>query len=184
GQKVLLVDTDLRIPQLHNRLELANTCGLSHVISLDLDAEQAIQQSPLDANLFVLTAGQVPPDPTRLLSSQKMHNLMGQFQKTYDLVIYDSPPLLGLADTKLLAAKTDGIVMVAKVGQTKSAVLTQALDEIKLSSVAVLGIVANASKDYTANLFDSYNRVSNMPNLNSRSASQEPAPLGTQRLEE
>jgi capsular exopolysaccharide synthesis family protein len=158
GQKVLLVDTDLRLPQLHHRLKLANTSGLSNVISLDLDVEQVIQRSPVESNLFVLTAGQIPPDPTKLLSSQKMQNLMTQFKETYDLVIYDSSPLLGLADTKLLAARTDGIAMVVEIGRTKSSLLVQALDELKLSSVAVLGTIANASKEYVTGLADSYHR--------------------------
>ncbi len=158
GQRVLLVDTDLRLPQLHNRLGLMNSYGLSNAISSDLDLEKLIQQSQIESNLFVLTAGHVPPDPTKLLSSQKMKDLMTQFQESYDLVIYDTPPLLRLADTKLIAAKTDGIVMVVGLGKIKSSVLSQALEEIKQFQVSVLGIVANGSKDYAANSYDSYQR--------------------------
>lgn len=156
GQKVLLVDTDLRLPQLHTRLGLLNSYGLSNVISLDLDVERVIQQSSLESNLFVLTAGQIPPDPGKLLSSQKMQNLMQQFQTTYDLVIYDSPPLSGLADTKLFAPKTDGIVMVVGLSKVKSSVLTQTLDGLKQFGISVLGIVANGSKDYKNTVYDSY----------------------------
>lgn len=158
GQRVLLVDTDLRLPQLHNRLGLLNTYGLSNVISLDLDVDRVIQQSPIEDKLFVLTAGQVPPDPTKLLSSQKMQNLMEKFQENYDLVIYDTPPLQGLADTRLVASKSDGIVLVVGLGKTKSSELTKALETLKLSPVAILGMVANGSKEYTGSIYDSYHR--------------------------
>ncbi|PSB14903.1 capsular biosynthesis protein [Phormidesmis priestleyi ULC007] len=155
GKRVLLVDADLRRPRVHERLGLANTFGLSNVISLDLEVERVIQQSPTEDNLFILTAGQIPPDPTKLLSSQKMQNLMGQFKDAYDLVIYDTPPLVGLADTKLIASKTDGMVMVVCLGKTKRSVLSQALEGIKPFSVPVLGMLANGSREQ-ASVHDPY----------------------------
>lgn len=147
GQRVLLVDADLRLPKLHQRLEMDNTFGLSTIIAEDLDFEGVVQKSFLESNLAILTAGQAPPDPTRLLSSKKMQNLMERLQEAYDLVIYDMPPIVGLADAKLLAPRVDGIVMVAGLNKTKASVLTQTLEELKLSAVPVLGIVANGSRD-------------------------------------
>jgi capsular exopolysaccharide synthesis family protein len=158
GKTVLLVDTDLRRPQVHDRLGVMNTYGLSNLISSELDFEQVIQRSPLESNLLVLTAGQIPPDATRMISSNKMQSLMEQFHSHFDLVIYDTPPLLGLADAKLLAAKTDGLALVVGLDKTKSSALTQALEGLKLSSVPVLGAIANGSKEYTSNLHDSYHR--------------------------
>jgi polysaccharide biosynthesis transport protein len=158
GQRVLLVDTDLRLPKLHGRLGLTNDIGLTHLISLDLEVDQAIQQSLIEPNLFVLTAGQVPPDPTKLLSSQKMQNLMEQFRAQYDLVIYDTPPLQELADTKLIASKTDGIVMIVGLSKTKSSIFLKVLAGIKPFPVAVLGVVANGSKDFSSPLYSSYHR--------------------------
>jgi Mrp family chromosome partitioning ATPase len=72
GQRVLLVDADLRLPQVHKLTDLPNVWGLSHVISTDMNVDDIIQRSPLEDNLFVLTAGQIPPDPTRLLSSKNV----------------------------------------------------------------------------------------------------------------
>jgi polysaccharide biosynthesis transport protein len=161
GQRVLLVDADLRRPKVHERLGLVNTLGLSNVISLDLDVERVIQPSLTEPNLFILTSGQMPPDPTKLLSSQKMQHLMGQFQEAYDLVIYDTPPLTGFADTKLIASKTDGMVMVVYLGQTKRSVLSQALGGIKLFSVPVLGMIANGSREQTS-LNDPYHQYSSI----------------------
>ncbi|MEO8890503.1 MAG: polysaccharide biosynthesis tyrosine autokinase, partial [Coleofasciculaceae cyanobacterium] len=95
GQKVLLVDADLRRPQVHVRNDLPNVWGLSNVISSEINVDDVIQHSAVEENLYILTAGQIPPDPTRLLSSQKMHNLVQYFQEAFDLVIFDAPPLLG-----------------------------------------------------------------------------------------
>jgi len=161
GQRVLLVDTDLRLPQIHNRLELLNGYGLSNLIaSEELTLDQVVQQSHLDSALYVLTAGQIPPDPTKLLSSKKMQALMEQCRAEYDLVIYDSPPLIGLADTKLIASKTDGIAMVVGLGKVKNSEFTRALDDLKSFPGVVLGIIANGSKEQDKNRY-SYHRYFN-----------------------
>ena len=156
GQRVLLVDADLRRPQIHVRTDLPNVWGLSNVISSEINVDDVIQRSPLEDNLFVLTAGQIPPDPTRLLCSKKMRNLVERFQEAFDLVIFDTPPLLGLADARLLAAHTDGIVMVVGLGRTDRAVLTQVLYGLRTSHARVLGLVANGVKGYTTSSPDYY----------------------------
>ncbi|HEY9632629.1 MAG TPA: polysaccharide biosynthesis tyrosine autokinase [Coleofasciculaceae cyanobacterium] len=158
GQRVLLVDADLRRPQIHVRTDLPNVWGLSNVISSEIRVDDVIQQSPIEDNLFVLTAGQIPPDPTRLLSSKKMRDLVERFHETYDLVIFDTPPLLGLADARLLAAHTDGIVMVVGLGRTNREVFKQVLYGLKTSRARVLGVIANGVKGYTANSYDYYHR--------------------------
>jgi capsular exopolysaccharide synthesis family protein len=156
GQRVLLVDADLRRPQVHNILGLENKVGLSNVIATGITAKQAIQRLPMWDHLYVLTAGQLPPDPTRLLCSRKMQYLMDQFHAVFDLVIYDTPPTLGLADGRLLAAHTDGVVMVAGLGRTDRSVLMQALDGMKVSKATVLGVVANGVKGYTTSSYYNY----------------------------
>lgn len=147
GQRVLLVDANLRAPSLHNRVGLMNIQGLTDVISQDLDWHNVIEPSPLEDNMFVMPAGPIPPDSVRLLASQKMHNLMEELQVSFDLVIYDTPPLLGFADAYLLAANTDGLVLVAGLGKLKRTALQQALEQIQISGTPLLGLVANKSKD-------------------------------------
>ncbi|MEG4115560.1 MULTISPECIES: polysaccharide biosynthesis tyrosine autokinase [unclassified Microcoleus] len=147
GQRVLLVDADLRCPQLHVKLGLPNVRGLGEAISTDLSLNDAIQRAPNQENLFVLTAGQIPPDPIKLLSSKKMHYLMEQFQAFFDLVIYDTPPLAGLADSHLIAARTDATIMVVQIGQTDRSQVRKVLEELKISGASVLGIVANGCKN-------------------------------------
>jgi capsular exopolysaccharide synthesis family protein len=153
GQRVLLVDADLRRPQVHNLLALDNQVGLSNVIATDITARQAIQRLPMWDHLYVLTAGQLPPDPTRLLSSKKMQYLMEQFHAVFDLVIYDTPPVLQLADARLLTVHTEGVVMVVGLGRTDRSVLIQALDGLKISNATLLGLVANGVKGYTTSSY-------------------------------
>lgn len=150
GRKVLLVDADLRLPQVHRILNLSNDTGLSNAISTNVPVADLIQRSPAWENLFILTAGQIPPDPTKLLSSHKMRNIMEQLRQQYDLVIYDTPPLLGLADASLLAPLTAGIAIVTRMDKTDRAMLTQTLDQLKLSRTQVLGAICNGVKDYKA----------------------------------
>lgn len=146
GQRVLLVDADLRRPQIHARLGLPNMRGLSNAITTDIDPNEVILRSPFDDHLFVLTAGQIPPDPIKLLSSRKMQNLIEQFQTAFDLTIYDTPPTLGLADGSILGVRADGVLLVVGMGKTGRSELNQTLDNLKLSYVPVLGLIANGVK--------------------------------------
>lgn len=146
GQRVLVVDVDLRKPQVHDRLDLSNELGLSNLIADDLPLKSVIHQIDSAGQLFALTAGKIPPDPTKLLSSQKMQQLMATFDRCFDLVIYDAPPATGLADVSLIGQRTDGLVLVTRMGKTDRTVLSQAIETLKLAQIPILGIVANAVK--------------------------------------
>jgi len=146
GKRVLLVDANMRFPQLHTYLGLSNRKGLSNTLSSDLSLNEAIQRLPDDDNLFVLTAGTIPPDPITLLSSKKMPYLMEQFLALFDLVIYDTPPLMDVADAHLLASQTDGTVLIVKVEKTDRGLVRKALDQLNLAEFKVLGVVANGVK--------------------------------------
>lgn len=145
GQKVLLIDADLRRPQVHRWIGVDNNEGLSNILATGLDVEEAIIKVPQWENLSVITAGDIPPDPTRLLSSQKMLNLMEKLKREgkYDLIIYDTPPILGFADGRILATRTNGVVLVVRIGKTDRSLLKQNIDNIRMSNVPILGLVAN-----------------------------------------
>ncbi|MBD2577609.1 polysaccharide biosynthesis tyrosine autokinase [Oscillatoria sp. FACHB-1406] len=146
GQRVLLVDSDLRRPQLHWRLGLTNKQGLSDLIQSDLILNEVIQQSPTEPNLFFLSSGNIPSDPIKLLSSAKMEHLMEQFQGFFDFVVYDTPPLIGLADANLIGAKADGIVFVVNLDKTNRGLVTKAIDGLRMTRATILGVVANGIK--------------------------------------
>jgi polysaccharide biosynthesis transport protein len=145
GQRVLLVDTDLRCPRVHEYVGLPNKGGLIDVLAGQMELKGAIQRSLVESNMFVLTAGTVPPDPTRLLSSQRMHHLMMQVHNNFDLVIYDAPPLLGFADAHLMATHTQGVMLVSQLGKLKRSLLEQAIEQLRVSSIPVLGVVLQKS---------------------------------------
>ena len=146
GKKVLLVDSDLRRPQIHKLSELNNLWGLSNLISSSQDVDQVIREVPAIKNLSVITSGPIPPDPARLLSSDRMKQLMEYFRQNFDLVIYDSPPMLGLVDARLIAPNTDGVMLVVRMNKTDKSALAQVQDTLKTYPINLLGLVVNADK--------------------------------------
>lgn len=158
GMKVLLVDADLRRPEIHKRLNLSNHCGLTEVLARGLVWEDVIQ--PIvnstytketylwEGNLYVLTAGAPPLDPIKLLSSKEMRSLAKELPDQFDFVIYDTPPLMGLADGNLVAAYAEGTIVAIALGKTDRNFVQKACDTLKNSGATLLGIVANGLNGY------------------------------------
>jgi polysaccharide biosynthesis transport protein len=144
GKRVLLVDADLRRPSVHTQLQLENRQGLFEVITAYLPIREALQSLPHLPLCKVLVAGQISSDPTQILASKQMQQYMTAFQQTADLVIYDAPPIANLADASLLVPYTDGILFVIGLGKTNRSILTQTLENLKISQVSILGIVCNS----------------------------------------
>ncbi|MGF1518548.1 MAG: GumC family protein, partial [Nodosilinea sp.] len=130
GQRVLLIDADFRYPHLHSFLELPNDKGLSNILAGELELKQVIKRSPLEPNLFTLTAGSATGDPVRLLSSAKIQQFIAKTEGYFDLVIYDAPPFAEYADASLIAAEASGLALVSNLGTVKSAQLEQALEKL------------------------------------------------------
>lgn len=146
GKKVLLVDCDLRKSKIHKLTQLNNLWGISSLISSDMDVNQVIQKMPGLNDLSVITAGSTPPDPARLLSSDKMSQMMEYFYENFDLVIYDTPPMSGLVDARLVAVHTDGVMLVVRIDKTDKSALKQLIDTLKASPINLLGVVVNGEK--------------------------------------
>ena len=147
GKRVLLVDADMRRPQVHQVLEIPNQYGLSNVISTGLSLEEGMQRSSINSNLYVLTSGPTPPDSNRLLSSDKMKELAATWENQFDLVIYDSPPLGGLADAKILTPLTSGLMMVVGLGIIDRSMFKDVIETLQMSRTTILGLVANGRKE-------------------------------------
>ncbi|BAZ03588.1 GumC family protein [Calothrix sp. NIES-3974] len=147
GRRVLLVDANLRRPTIHDLAQTSNLGGLSSLIAGSLPAQEAIVPMPGVTELSILSAGPTPPDPAKLLSSMKMRQLMEEFKRHYDLVIYDTPPLAGLADASLLASATDGMILAVSMEKTDRKILQQTLESLKMSQIPLLGMVANRVKN-------------------------------------
>lgn len=143
GQRVLLVDANFRIPELHNRLGLSNQVGLADILERNLDVAEWLQSAPDTQNLMVLTAGNVSPDSPRKLASQQMQRLVEHLQTQFDLVIYDTPHLLGLTDACFLASYTDALLLVVGIRAAKRSVVMQALTTLQVFQLPVLGVTTN-----------------------------------------
>jgi polysaccharide biosynthesis transport protein len=145
GQKVLLVDANLRTPHLHERLGLSNQQGLANILSEQLDPSDCIQRSSIP-NLSILTAGSLTVESPQQLASSHMQQIVAQLKTEFDLVIYDTPHLFGLSDTSFLTAYTDGLLLVAGIRKAKRSVLMQVLTNLQSFQLPVLGVVVNHSQ--------------------------------------
>lgn len=144
-QRVLLIDADLRRPTLHLLLNLPNDRGLSTFLTSDAPLPKQLpgQAENVRSNISLITAGPPPADPAKLLSSHRMKEIVATFEQSYDLVLIDAPPVLGMVDTMLTAACCDGVVMVGRIDRVTRAELTQATN--MLNQLNVIGVVANGS---------------------------------------
>jgi polysaccharide biosynthesis transport protein len=147
GQRVLLIDADMRKPQIHHRLGLDNVSGLSNLLTDEtIDWPSLIQPVHNYTGWDLLTAGRQPPDPPRLLSSQRMGQLMREITTTggYDLVIVDTPPALGLADAALVAEHIDGLLMLVSLRRVPRDLPQMAIRRIRNAGAPVLGVITNS----------------------------------------
>ena len=144
-QRVLVIDADLRRPSIHEQLELANQEGLSTLLAGETALAKPHHLSLAGSTIDVLTAGPVPTDPVKLLSSQRMKKLMEAFEQSYDLVLLDTPPILGTVDAIQAASYCSGVVMVGRLDKVTQSELGQAT--ARLSQLNAIGIIANGARD-------------------------------------
>jgi capsular exopolysaccharide synthesis family protein len=140
GRRVLLVDADLRRPSVHRRIGSNNEKGLTTLLAGHETLAGLIQESG-QPSLQLLTSGPVPPSPTELLSSTRMEKLVEEMARTYDVVLIDSPPILGLADAPVLSALVDGVIFVVESDRSRRGSLKMALRRLRAMRPIVLGAV-------------------------------------------
>jgi capsular exopolysaccharide synthesis family protein len=147
GQKVLIVDANLRHPQLHQSLGLPNQKGLSNLLTDNRIAPSIlIQQSQMTDNLFALTAGTPTAAAIKLLGSAQMRHIVDELQKTFDLVIYDTPQLRDYTDASFLSGHLDGLILVVGIAKTHQSVTQDVLAQLDKFRLPCLGVVANHAK--------------------------------------
>jgi capsular exopolysaccharide synthesis family protein len=173
GKRVLLVDADLRRPSIHKVFGLRPEVGLSNVLSGGAKWNDAVQPT-MQANLFLLPSGPLPPHPSELLGSGSMQDLIREWRKEYDHIILDSPPVLSVTDAVLLAVQADMVTLVVRAGQTTMGAVRNARDLLLHLKAPLRGIVLNAvdlqSPDYyyyyySASKYRGYYTDKNAPKL-------------------
>ena len=147
-QRVLIIDANLREPSLHKHLDLSNEWGLSLLILDETNPSFKDYIQPIHPAIDVLTAGPLPEDTVKLLSSRRMKELLEEFEESYDLILIDAPPLLGTVDARILATLCNAIVLVARMGQVTRAEVMEATEI--LEKLNLVGIIANQPKNATS----------------------------------
>ena len=142
-RRVILVDADLRRPSLHKLLKLPNNVGLSTAL-LDKGRDPEVYLQTTDVpNLRVMTTGPIPPNPAEMLNSARMHEMIEVLKGEADVVLFDTPPVLAVADTSILASQVDGTLLVVWAGKTRGELLTQAVERLQSLGIQPLGVVLN-----------------------------------------
>lgn len=143
GQKVCLVESDLRRPRVMEYLQLAAGPGLTEVLAGQLNLENALQ-SWGRGMLSVLPPGAIPPNPSEILGSHQMAQVVASLKSSFDMVILDTPPLLAVSDASVLASQTDGAVVVVRYGKSSRDSVRNAVGALEQINAKVLGTVLNA----------------------------------------
>jgi capsular exopolysaccharide synthesis family protein len=147
GKRVLLIDADLRRPKLHERVGLENTVGLSNLLTSQATIHEVLQV--ISSDLSILTAGTVQADPARLLGSNRMQELVTSLRNSglFDLIIFDTPPLLGITDTSILSKHNlDGLLLVLGLGYTDRDAVRSVVEQLQIGTTPLLGVVANVPR--------------------------------------
>ena len=143
GNRIVLVDGDLRRPSAHKLFGLSNGTGLTTALVEDPRALNGYLQETGIENLRVLTAGPIPPNPQELLGSQRMEELLRRLEDEADIVVLDTPPTLVVSDANVLAARASGVLMVVNTGKTRRAAVRQAVEGLRKVGANLLGCVLN-----------------------------------------
>jgi capsular exopolysaccharide synthesis family protein len=142
GKKTLLLDADMRRPSVHGYFNLYNRIGLSDLLRNKFEIEQAVTSVESNSNLSVLTSGGLPPNPSELLSSEKLRRTLEILRAQYDVVIIDSSPMV-VSDPQILASRVDGLIFVTQPGKTRINHLTMHIKQLDQINARILGIVFN-----------------------------------------
>ena len=142
GQRVLIMDCDMRRPSVRKAFQVENTLGLVSYLTGQQEWRAAVQPSGVE-NLDVLVCGPVPPNPAELLSSDRMRTLLAEAKLEYHFVVLDSPPLLNVADSRILATIVDGVVLVVRGGATPRQLAMRAGASARNVGANIIGVVLN-----------------------------------------
>jgi tyrosine-protein kinase Etk/Wzc len=152
--KTLLVDTDLRRPVLHAIFGHTRNEGLTNILVGRISADEAIKPTKI-GNLDLLTSGTIPPNPSELLSSNMMETFLDEAKSKYDIVLFDTPPVIAVTDAAILAAKLDGLILVIRSGVTDKEALLRSRTLIEKVNAKILGVLVNGIN--FNQLYGSYN---------------------------
>ncbi len=142
GERVLLIDGDMRKPRIHKVFGLGDLKGLSTLLTGHSDIKEVIFESGIQ-NLYLLPSGPKPPNPAELLASGRMAEIITELRKRFEYMVIDSPPLIAVTDSALLSKIVDGVVMVLKAGQTTKEIAKRASKNLREINAKIIGAILN-----------------------------------------
>ena len=148
-KRTLLIDADLRKPVQHNVFDQSRGPGLSEYLIGEVEDIKSIIHRTKVENLFIVTSGGLPPNPSELLGSDRMSRLVDQLEQEWDMVLFDSPPIVAVTDASMISGEIDAIAMVVKAGQTDHAAVDRSLDTIKNVKAPLIGVILNGANPET-----------------------------------
>ena len=141
GKRVLLIDADMRLPSVATKLELKSAPGLSNLIAGLCGESHCMRQSQQMENWYILPAGDIPPNPSELLGSERMHTLLQHYEEIFDVVILDLPPVNIVADALVISKWTDGLIGVVRQNYTDRRALADCMYQVEKLGSHFLGFV-------------------------------------------
>ncbi|WP_425593665.1 CpsD/CapB family tyrosine-protein kinase [Cytobacillus gottheilii] len=145
GKRVLLVDADLRKPTVHYTFNTLNTTGLTNVLTNQMSLMEAVKAND-EKNLYILPCGPIPPNPSELLGSKAMTRVMDEALNEFDIILFDTPPVLAVTDAQILANKCEGTIIVVGSGKTEKEQLLKSKEMLTAAQAKILGVVLNNKK--------------------------------------
>ncbi len=155
GIKVLVIDADLRRPSCHKVLRSRNGTGLANLLTGQGELEEVIKPTAVN-NLSLLSAGSVPPNPSELVGSKKMHESLISLQERYDYILIDSPPVMPVSDAVLLSTMVDGVVLVVGAQETPKNIVKTTISRLDYARAKILGTVLNRVNMHSREYEDYY----------------------------
>lgn len=146
GKKVLLIDGDLRIPSIAKKIGINSVPGLTSLL-MGNGAQMRDFQSNLLSNLYIIPSGEIPPNPSELLGSQRMKSILNDLKESFDYIIIDLPPVNVVSDALSITELITGVVLVVRESYTEKKELERCCRQLEISNVKVLGMVLNEAKN-------------------------------------
>lgn len=147
GKKVLLVDSDLRLPSVAKKLEISGTPGLTEMLIKPEFDDSAIVKMDGRENWNVLPSGSIPPNPSEMLGSPQMQNYVNKLSESYDFIIVDLPPVTIVSDALAVSHLLDGMIVVVRSNYSERRELNRCIKSLELAKVKILGVVMNAKRE-------------------------------------
>lgn len=141
GKRVLLIDADMRLPTVHSKLQLAASPGLSNLLAGLCEERAALRVSKYYNNWYILPAGDIPPNPSELLGSERMHNVINRFAELFDYILLDLPPVNIVTDALVIAPWTDGLLLMVRQNFTTGRALHDCMYQVEQVKAKFLGFI-------------------------------------------